>query len=287
MITIFTPTFNRSTTLPRLFESILNQTCLDFEWIIVDDGSTDDTEQLVKSWTEKCSFSLHYIKQENGGKHRAHNVAVSHAKGDLFFIVDSDDYIPKDAIELLEYHYNQIKDDEAFCGVAGSKCFPDGRRVGGEVHYDILDTDVVTYRQKLRIKGDMAEVWKPSVLKEYLFPEFPGEKFITEALVWNEIAKNYKLRFFNKPIYYCEYLMDGLTNNINRHHRNSPQGSMSFYSSIMNDNRFSIISRLKAAINFWRYAIGVSDKQPTGNAWAWFTYPIGMLLYLKDKYNKV
>ena len=127
----------------------------------------------------------------------------------------------------------------------------------------------------------MAEVWKTSVLKEFPFPEFEGEKFVTEAVVWNKIAKKYKLRYFNKNIYICEYLDDGLTKNIRRHHRNSPKASQLFYSEIIKDNRFDNITRIKSAINFWRYSINTIGKNSIP-LWVFLFYPIGVLFYLKD-----
>lgn len=282
MITIFTPTYNRAHTLPRLYRSIQHQSLMNFEWLIIDDGSTDNTENIILKWQKEAQFSIRYYKQENGGKHRATNYASRLARGDLFFIVDSDDYIPYNAVELLEHYYASIKNDNSFCGVAGSKCYPNGQRVGGEVSYQVLDTDVVTYRQTLNIKGDMAEVWKPSVLREYPFPEIPGEKFVTEAIVWNEIAKKYKLRYFNKEIYTCEYLDDGLTKNIRRHHRNSPRGTMLYYISLMKDSRFSLIKHITAAISYWRYTIRYKGKRLSPPFWAYFLFPLGYFFYLND-----
>ena len=223
MITIFTPTYNRAYSLPRLYESLKKQTYNNFEWVLVNDGSTDNTDEVVKPWLNDNIITINYIKQKNGGKHRAINKGIEAAKGDYFFIVDSDDFLPEDSLELVQQHIEEIKNDTTFAGVCGTKCYPNNQRVGGAFPYEILDTDSVSFRIVHKIKGDMAEVWKTSVLKEFPFPEFEGEKFVTEAVVWNQIAKKYKLRYFNKNIYICEYLDDGLTKNIRRHHRNSPK----------------------------------------------------------------
>lgn len=282
MITIFTPTYNRAYTLLRLYKSIQEQSNMNFEWLIVDDGSTDNTESLVKEWQDAAQFTLRYYKQKNGGKHRAINLAMELAKGDLFFIVDSDDYLPSHAIDLLNFNFNQIKDDESFCGVSGSRCYPDGNRIGGDVNYQVLETDSVSFRQKYKVKGDMAEAWRLSVLRKYPFPEFAGEKFVTEAFVWNEIAKKYKLRYFNNGIYICEYLDDGLTKHIRRHHRNSPQGTMSFYASLMIDTRFGLKQHLFAAINYWRYTINYKGKRKSLPLWAYLFYPFGYLIFRSD-----
>ncbi len=282
MITVFTPTYNRAYSLPRLYDSLKAQTFKDFEWLIVDDGSTDNTESVVTNWLKEGDVRITYIKQPNGGKHRAINRGVKVAKGELFFIVDSDDWLPIKSLEVTYHYYLQIKGNKSFIGVAGSKCYPDGRKVGGEVGYEVLDTDFVSYREKLQVKGDMEEVWITDIFRLFPFPEFEGEKFVTEALVWSEIAKKYKLRYFNKEIYTCEYLPDGLTKNIRAHHRNSPQGTMLFYSRQMTDKRFRLITRVKAAVNYWRYTLNFKGKRSTLPLWAYLFVPLGFVVYKLD-----
>lgn len=128
----------------------------------------------------------------------------------------------------------------------------------------------------------MAEAWKTKVLSLYPFPEFPGEMFLTEAVVWNRMAKKYKLRYFNKAIYTCEYLQDGLTSHIRRHHRNSPQGTMLFYSELVRDKRFSWVSRMKAAANYWRYTMSYKGRRNHMPLWAFLLLPIGFMAYRHD-----
>lgn len=282
MITVFTPTYNRAYSLPRLYESLKAQKFHDFEWLIVDDGSSDNTAEVVHGWIEEKSLNIHYIKTVNGGKHRAINKGVTLANGELFFIVDSDDRLPDDSLYWVHRYYEEIKDDDLFAGVAASRAYPDGKKIGGSVSYEILDTDYVSFREKYKVKGDMAEVWRTDILRQYPFPEFDGEKFLTEAVVWDEIAKKYKLRYFNKAIYTCEYLPDGLTKNIRAHHRNSPQGTMLFYSRQMTDNRLRWISRMKAAANYWRYTIDYKGKRCNRPLWAWMFVPAGFVVYKLD-----
>lgn len=132
----------------------------------------------------------------------------------------------------------------------------------------------------------MAEAWKTKVLSLYPFPEFPGEMFLTEAVVWNRMAKKYKLRYFNKAIYTCEYLQDGLTSHIRRHHRNSPRGTMLFYSELVRDKRFSWVSRMKAAANYWRYTVLCHCKRPSVPLWVKLFYVLGFLFMCKDLLNE-
>ncbi len=284
-LTIFTPTYNRAYILPKLYNSLKNQSNLEFEWLIVDDGSSDNTEELVKSFLAEHVLDIRYYKKENGGKHRAINYAVNLAKGNFFFIVDSDDYLPQDSVSIILNYISQIEYFEDFAGVSGNRCYPDGSVVGGDVSYDVLDTDTVSIREKYHVKGDMAEIWRTSILRQYPFPEFPGEKFMTEGIVWSEISRKYILRYFNQNIYICDYLQDGLTKNIRKHHRKSPLGSMYIYAKYMKDERYSIMNRIKSAINYWRYTIpfkGKRDGEFSPVWWSYVFYPVAIFFYYKD-----
>ncbi len=214
MITVFTPTYNRAYRLSKLYESLKRQTSNCFEWIIVDDGSTDDTRALIEGWTKNDNgFDIRYIHKENGGKHTAINAGVAAAKYDWFFIVDSDDYVTDDAIEKVEEWTENLTDTQ-IAGVSGTSIFPDKRIIGEKIQFasgDYIDAKN-TERGKYGLGGDKAEVYRTEILRKYPFPVFEGEKFLTELCVWNEIARNgYKVRWYNYPLKICEYLEDGLT----------------------------------------------------------------------------
>ena len=135
MITVFTPTFNRAYCLSSLYKSLCKQVNKNFEWLIVDDGSTDNTELLIKSFMNESEINITYFKQENGGKHRAINKGVSLAKGELFFIVDSDDYLSDNALERVIFHYSNIKDNPLFAGVSGMRYSVDGLKIGKKSNF--------------------------------------------------------------------------------------------------------------------------------------------------------
>lgn len=216
MITVFTPTYNRAKLLPDLYESLKRQTCKDFEWVIVDDGSTDDTESLVKQWIPQADFSVCYTKKENGGKQRAVNLGVQKAKGEYFFIVDSDDILTDNAVETALKWFDTIKDEKDFGGIGGQKGYKNGKAIGESFDGIYLDATTLE-RAKYRINGDKAEIFYTDVLKKFPFPEFEGEKFVPEALVYNRIAQaGYKLRWFNEIVYLAEYLPDGYSANVDR-----------------------------------------------------------------------
>lgn len=283
MITIFTPTYNRAYRLPDLYKSLQAQTCKDFEWLVVDDGSTDNTSELFGQWqAEYNSFPIRYFKQPNGGKHRAVNRGVKEAKGELFYIVDSDDVLPSKSIEIIIQYYNQIKDNTQFAGVCGLKAHFNGERVGDGENFGTLDCNSLEFRYKYKQKGDMGEVIKTDVYREFPFPEINGEKFCPEALVFNRIATKYKLRYFYKKVYMCEYLDDGLTASIVKVRMKSPQTSTMYYSELFHMS-ISFVQKIKAAINYWRFAYCMDNtkpKYPIG--WGWIFKPLGYLYHKKD-----
>lgn len=281
MITVFTPTYNRAYILPKLYESLKKQSCKDFEWLIVDDGSTDETDDLCQEWAKDNPF-IRYIKQENGGKHRAINRGVKEAHGDLFFIVDSDDYLSHDAVALLAFHYEKIKESNVYAGVSGLRAYPNGNKIGGEEDWTELDCSSLDFRYVYKAKGDMAEAYRTDVLREYPFPEIEGERFCPEALVWNRIAQKYKLHYFYEKIYICDYLTDGLTANIIKVRMKSPLVTVTYYMELLN-SKVPYSVRIKAAINYWRFWFcrSAQSKPRIGIAWMCFM-PIGLLFHLRD-----
>ena len=217
--TIFTPTFNRAYIITRLYESLKKQSFKDFEWVVIDDGSCDNTEDLFAKWQKQNNFfSIKYVKVINGGKHRAINKGVLLASGELFYMVDSDDYLPEDALEIIDYYEKTIPKEEKhlYSGVCGNKHLVNKPNVPWRLENDYIDITTLE-REKYSIYGDKAEVVYTTVMKKYPFPEFDGELFCTECVVWDKIAfDGYKMRFFYKDVMNCEYMPDGLTYN-NRH----------------------------------------------------------------------
>lgn len=212
LITVFTPAYNRAHLLPRLYESLCKQTFKDFEWLIVDDGSTDDTKSLSLSLSsrEGTDFPIRYFYQENGGKPSAFNNGIGRAKGELFFIVDSDDYITPDALETIHNDWEMVK-DKGLCGISYLKGYINKGVIGNEHPQDGFIGDFVDVRIKQNTGGDKAEVWVTKLLNQYRYPIFPGEKFIGESYIWYQLTEKYKMLFRNKLIYLAEYLEGGLS----------------------------------------------------------------------------
>lgn len=225
-ITVFTPTYNRKDLIDRLYQSLLQQTQKNFEWLVVDDGSSDDTENFfVKLSSMEHPFPIRYIKQNNGGKHRAINNGVNNALGKLFFIVDSDDYLTENAIEKINQWITTLDNSHKWAGISGLKGFSKNSVVGQHSDFSYIDAKN-NERRKYNLLGDKAEVYFTDVLKQHPFPEIPGENFISEEIVWNAIARDgYYLRWFNEIIYICDYLEGGLTKD-NDKDKSNPQGRL-------------------------------------------------------------
>ncbi|GGV17426.1 glycosyltransferase family 2 protein [Lactobacillus acetotolerans] len=218
-LTIFTPIYNREKYVTRLFNSIDSQTRKNFEWIIINDGSTDGTDKEInKNIAQKNrEYDIRYITVKNGGKPRAINKAVQLAKGKYFFIVDSDDWLVPNAVDLINNWCDDIEHDanfQNFAGVAGLRKYPDNKINGGRGNGKLIIDATNLEREKFNLGGDKAEIYKTNLLKKYPFKIFKDENFITEGTVWNKIAADgYIIRWHMVPIYVGDYLSDGLTKN--------------------------------------------------------------------------
>lgn len=226
MITVLTPTFNRGG-LQSLWDSLQKQTVKEFEWLVVDDGSTDGTKNLITQLQEKSDFPIRYIYKSNGGKHTALNVGIQTICSELTFIVDSDDCVTDDAVESILKIHKKYRSQNNICGYAFLRAFPDGKVNGKK--FDVNEK-IGSYID-VRVNGDdtgadKAEVFKTHCLKEFPFPEYPNEKFLGEDLVWVRMARKYEMVHINKAIYVGNYLEDGLTNNRRKHNIASPIGCM-------------------------------------------------------------
>ena len=283
MITVLTPTYNRASLLINLYQSLIKQDFGDFEWVIVDDGSVDATTDIVDQFIQERQIVITYIKQANGGKHRALNRGVKEAKGELVLIVDSDDSLPINSLSIIYSHYLDIKDNSSIGGVCGLMAHHDGTIIGERKICSSMNLSSIEMRYKYGFVGDVCEVFKTDVLREFPFPEIENEKFCPEALVWNRIATKYKLHYFNEVIYYRDYLNDGLTSKIVRVRMNSPIASMICYAEL-NQLDIPFKDKIKAAVNYWRFRLCYSgSKSYPSLPGLWNAVaPLGWLMHLND-----
>lgn len=227
----------------------------------MDDGSSDQTEVLCKQWvTEESGFAISYCRTENGGKHRAVNRGVALAKGDLFFILDSDDCLTADAISVIKEHEQELPTREKFAGLGFLRGVSEDKEMGTSFRGDYLDCKQ-SERWKHRIFGDKAEVFFTHVLRCHPFPEFEGEKFLTEDAVWFQIAAaGYKIRWINKIIYLGDYLADGLTASLERRELASPKGLCYAASVYASSKEFAL--RYKVGIVYHCFFIAKKTGMP-------------------------
>lgn len=281
-ITVFTPTYNRAHTLPRLYQSLCEQEFTDFEWLVVDDGSVDNTRELIDGYLKENRIAIKYVSQPNGGKHRAINRGVGQAEGYLFMIVDSDDYLTHTKVlGSIADQISFLRASSDFCGVVGNKVFEDDTVIGTTIGDDILDTTFIDYREKYKVKGDREEVIKLEVMRAFPFPETPGENFCPEGLIWNRMATKYKARYINQPYLTCEYLPGGLSDNIKRLRQNSPRAFMNYYGEYLR-HKIPFRSKIKAAISYWAvfFKSEISFRQACRTMGFYiFFLPLGWLLH--------
>lgn len=235
-ITVFTPTYNRAYIIENLYHSLQRQSFTDFEWLVVDDGSSDDTEKLFQRiCSEKNAFSVRYYRKENGGKCSAINLGLELAEGELFFTVDSDDYLTEDALKKVSLWDSELPRNEKFCGFAGNRGTtptetPNRLFEGGYMDGTALDRYGSLQDTYGAVDGERAYVFYTEIHRQYLYPVFPGERFLTEAVVWDQMANDgYRMRFYNDIIWIWEYKADGLTKAGYKVFLDNPQGTGLFF----------------------------------------------------------
>lgn len=259
IITIVTPTYNRADKLSLLFESLCQQSCKDFEWLCIDDGSSDNTEELVGQFIQKMSsleegFPIKYIYKKNGGKHSALNVAFKEVQTELLFIVDSDDVLIKDAIALIISDWKNITNKESLCGIGYLRGYSNTERIGDAYSGDYIISNFIEERYNKNVDGDKAEVWVTEKLRNFRFPEVEEERFISESVAWIWLAKKYDMFFVNKIIYITEYLEGGLSDSGRALRFKCP--TLMTYGSLMTMSKdFSIKIRIKETLLYIVYSL--------------------------------
>lgn len=240
-VTIFTAAYNRIHTLPKLYESIKHQTSNDFEWIIVDDGSTDGTSeyinQLLKNNAlEDKKIKIVYFKQENGGKHRAFNKGIELADSELFFSVDSDDTISNDAVEKIIKYWNLYRDNKNILGLCFRRGDPETKQMlGSPFKKEVSFASPQKINYLWGKTCDKAEIFRTEIIKNNKFPTIDGEKFLSEAAWIFPIAKtpHKNMICLNEIIRYTKYYEDGLTRNWKEVMMKNPRGYIRYYKTLL------------------------------------------------------
>lgn len=286
-LTIFTPTYNRAYILPSLYESLKRQTNKEFCWVIVDDGSKDETKQIVGEWRNEKVVEIAYIKQENAGKMQAHNVGVLNCKTDYFMCVDSDDFITDDAVDIIINNLARVDSDNSLAGIVAYKGKSDSEPIGNEFPAGVKHSPLGEL-YKRGFKGDTSLIFKTEILKQYLFPKINGEKFMPEDYVYSQIDQIYKLLVLPQILIICDYLGDGYTKNMLKVLLGSPQSIMKYY-CLKLKFECSIKERFMLSIRYIGIGKLAKQKRLFKNTPAKMSYvlmfPFGILYFIRKKYT--
>ena len=223
-LTVFSPSYNRAYTLPRLYNSLCMQKCKDFTWLIVDDGSTDNTREVVKKWQSRDNgFQIKYIYKENGGMHTAHNVAYENIDTELNVCIDSDDMMSDNAVALILEHWNNVK-NKGYAGIVALDADFSGKIIGDSFPKGMNETTLSGYYATGRT-GDKKLIYKTSIINQYPpYPVFPGEKYVALAYKYRLIDQDYKLSVLNEVVCLVEYQEDGSSMNMYKQYVRNPKG---------------------------------------------------------------
>lgn len=223
-ITYFTPTYNRAHTLPRLYESLLKQTNKNFVWLIIDDGSKDNTKEIVDVWVKDNKIEIEYVLKENGGKHTAIDLANQVCKTEYINCVDSDDFISSDSTESILKYIDEVSEDESLCGLVGRRAHFDGSPFNKQWSDKPEKLYFYELNKKFGLVPETNLIFKTAIIKNFHFPTFEGEKFVTESVFYNQFMYEYKLLTIKENLMLSEYQEDGYTSQGKRLFFKNPKG---------------------------------------------------------------
>lgn len=280
-LTVFTPAFNRAHTLPRTYQSLCRQTCKDFEWLIVDDGSSDNTAEIVKPWLENSDFPIRYIYQENQGMHGAHNTAYANITTELNVCIDSDDWMPDDAVEKIIHFWNN-SDTSRIAGIIGLDIREDGSLIGTDFPETMKSTTLSDYYASGG-KGDKKLVYRTDIVKQFpKYPIFNGENYVGLAYLYMLIDQKYQLLTLNTPLVVVEYQAEGSSNGMYRQYWRNPKGFAFFRKTEMCLAK-TVKRRFMSCMHYVSSCIIARDKMWLKNTpkkyMTVLAAPFGLLLY--------
>ena len=294
MLTVFTPTFNRAECLKKGYEALCRQTCKEFVWLVVDDGSTDQTRLLVEQWSrQEKGFEVRYIYKENGGLHTGYNVAIANIDTELSVCIDSDDYMPDDAVEKILTFWKKEGSDK-YAGIAALDAFEDGTIIGDpfpkQKSINILDVSLGKYHYK---NGDRKLVVRTALYKEVApMPSYENEKNFNPHLMHLQISEKYDFLIYNTVLCVVEYQEDGMSNGILKQYLNSPKSFAHMRKYMLGLKGTTFKFRMRHAIHYVSSSIIARNKrflQESPRKWdVILAVPFGAVLtvYIKNKAKK-
>lgn len=286
-LTVFTPAYNRAHTIGRTYESLCRQTSKDFEWLVVDDGSKDDTRELVEGWIAENRIPIRYTYKDNGGLHTAYNQAIKLITTELCMCVDSDDWLPEDSVEKILTLWNKKKDDK-FGGILGLDFTKDGKPIGGFLPDHVNQMRFIELGYRYHHYGDVKMVHRTALLKEVApMPTFGNEKYFNPIYLFHKIDIRYPLLVLNDNLCFVEYQEDGMTNNIFKQYIDSPRSFSELRKLVMSRKDAPVSMRYRNAIHYVSSQIMIGNKnwlkESPEKLITLLATPLGGLLYMYIK----
>ncbi|AZB43591.1 glycosyltransferase family 2 protein [Bacillus sp. FJAT-42376] len=249
ILTVFTPSFNRAYCLHQVYESLKMQTNKNFKWLIIDDGSTDHTRSLVNQWKEENIVEIKYIWQDNQGMHGAHNTAYENIDTELNVCIDSDDFMPVDAVEKILAFW-QVYGSDKVSGIIGLDADHSGRVIGTKLPLKIHQSSLYDIYHKFKVKGDKKLVYRTELTKKFPYPLFTGEKYVGLAYKYFKLDQEYKMLLLNEVLCIVEYLPDGSSLNIYKQYKNNPNGFAFYRKELMKLSYAGISFKFRQAVHY-------------------------------------
>lgn len=259
ILTIFTPAYNRGYTIHKCYESLKRQTDKNFKWLVIDDGSTDNTKDLIMKWKEEADFEITYIYKKNGGMHTAHNTAYENIDTELNVCIDSDDYLTDDAVEIIVNEWQQVRSDK-LAGIGALDIFESGEVIGIKFPNDLKQAKYFDIYNKHGIYGDKKFVYRTDLIKKFPYPEYEGEKYVGLDYKYKKLDENYELALVNKSICVVEYMEDGSSMNMLNQYRKNPKGWCFFRLENLKIEKSSLKYKFKECIHYVSSSIMSKNK---------------------------
>ncbi|WHY85202.1 glycosyltransferase [Neobacillus novalis] len=282
LLTVFTPTYNRAYCLNACYQSLLRQTCKDFVWLIIDDGSTDKTRELVNSWIKENRIEINYHWQENQGMHGAHNTAYELINTELNVCIDSDDYMPEHAVEKIKMFWKRYGSDKV-SGIIGLDSYTDKSIIGTDLPKGLQSSTLYDLYYKYGVTGDKKLVYRTQLTKQHPYPIFENEKYVGLAYKYYMLDMEYELLLLNEVLCCVEYLPDGSSLNMFNQYRKNPRGFAFYRKELMKLPFTSFSFKFRQAIHYVSSSLMIKNwrllSETPGKMLTLLAIPFGIFLY--------
>lgn len=281
-ITVFTPTYNRAYLLPRLYQSLCSQSSKDFVWMLIDDGSTDGTKELIESWIKDNEIEIQYHYKQNGGMHTGHNLAYNLIQTELNICIDSDDYMPNNAIEKILNIWSITSHKNQLAGIIGLDAKESGDVLGSKMPANITEGSLFDLYHKYNGLGDKKLVLRTEVVRQYpYYPEYKNEKLVPLGSLYLMIDQDYKMLYSDEVFCVVEYQPEGSSNSIFRQYKQSPRG-FAYTKSLQKKYNNSLIDNLKNSAQIASFSLFAKDFSLLNEGpkvyQNYLMFPLGLLL---------